>query len=239
MGADEYYDRYWREGVAGWAVEAPLTPHTSSFLTDAVRGRTVLDFGGGNGERYGAVIRSAAASVTVADVSHEVLQVRRAAGDHAVHVDDLPDEAADFDVVLFLEVLEHLLDPLEGLRKGAAQLRPGGEVIISVPNAFSWPNRLRMLAGRLPASGVGGDGVRGRTYTAPHIRFFDVDSLLHLVRAAGLHVVSVQSDARAGLRFLTPPEQTAMRPLRPTAWDRLTAHTLVVTARTVQARSGP
>src|SRR5689334_13617791 len=127
MTVDDYYDRYWREGVAGWAVEAPLTAHTSQFLTDAVRGRRVLDFGGGDGRRYGEVIRSAAESVTVADVSREALSERSLAGDAVVHVDELPQLADTYDVVLFLEVLEHLLDPLAGLRLGASKLRPGGE----------------------------------------------------------------------------------------------------------------
>jgi 2-polyprenyl-3-methyl-5-hydroxy-6-metoxy-1,4-benzoquinol methylase len=227
---EDYYDRYWQQGVAGWDVEAPLTPHTRQFLTEAVTGKDVLDFGGGNGERYGSVIRSAARSVTVADVSPAVLELRERAGDRTVHVDDLPGAAAEFDVVLFLEVLEHLLDPLAGVRLGASKLRPGGQVVISVPNAFSWPNRLRMLAGRLPASGVGGAGVRGRTYIAPHIRFFDVPSLLHLVQEAGLEVTSVQTDARAGLRFATPRQATAMRPVGRGLLSSLTAETLVVTA---------
>ena len=232
MTVDDYYDRYWREGVAGWAVEAPLTAHTSQFLSDETRGRRVLDFGGGDGRRYGAVIRSAAKSVTVADVSREVLRDRSLAGDAVVHIDELPHLAEEFDVVLFLEVLEHLLDPLASLRLGASKLRSGGEVVISVPNAFSWHNRLRMLAGRLPASGAGGrEGVRGRTYVAPHIRFFDLDSLLHLVEAANLEVLSVQTDARSEWKFARLPTLTAMRPVRRGLWSELTSLTYLVTAR--------
>lgn len=52
-----------------------------------------------------------------------------------------------------------------------------------------------MVFGRLPASGVGPPGVSGRTYTAPHIRFFDLESLLHLVASSALVPVNAWTDA--------------------------------------------
>src|ERR671939_229752 len=66
-----------------------------------------------------------------------------------------------FDVLLVLEVLQHIVDPEGVLVKLAEHVAPEGKVLISVPNAFSAVNRLRMLGGRLPASGVGARGVRG------------------------------------------------------------------------------
>jgi SAM-dependent methyltransferase len=227
MSADAYYDGYWQNGVAGWAVEAPMTAHTEQFLRDRVRGRSVLDYGGGDGERYGWLLREAAASVTVADVSPAVLEKRKRDGDDTVHVDELNELPDTFDVALFLEVLEHLLDPLEALLLGTSKLKPGGDVVISVPNAFSLVNRARMLAGRLPASGVGGEGVRGRTYIAPHIRFFDRGSLVHLVEAAGLTVESVETDRLDAWKLGRFVRARGMRPVR----AGLVAMTLVVTAR--------
>jgi len=47
-----------------------------------------------------------------------------------------------FDLVIIHQVLEHLLDPLDTLRSLARVLRPGGKVLLSVPNFASWQARL-------------------------------------------------------------------------------------------------
>lgn len=201
MSEQDYYNRYWGEGVAGWCVEAGLTAPMRDLLVQSTAGRDVLDFGGGNGERYGQVLRDNAKSSTVADVSTAVLSHRADAGDDVLHVSDLAAHQGQYDVVLYLEVLEHLLDPVEALKLGTSTLRPDGFVLVSVPNAFSWWNRLRMLVGRLPASGVGPPGVRGRTYLAPHIRFFDLRSLTGAMEAAGLEVEGAWTDSVETWRF--------------------------------------
>jgi SAM-dependent methyltransferase len=110
-------------------------------------------------------------------------------------VHDLDQLDSEFDVVLALEVLEHLLDPIGAFSSATKLLRPGGIAIVSVPNAFNWRNRLRMLFGRLPASGVGPPGVRGHTYDAPHIRFFDLASFRHALERVGLKRIQSMTDS--------------------------------------------
>jgi SAM-dependent methyltransferase len=44
----------------------------------------------------------------------------------------------EYDVVVFRHSLEHMSDPLESLRRAAGALRPGGVVVISLPNFSSW-----------------------------------------------------------------------------------------------------
>jgi len=46
----------------------------------------------------------------------------------------------------------------------------------------------------MPASGVGPPGVAGRTYEAPHIKFYDIKSLVHLIERAGLKVDTVSTE---------------------------------------------
>jgi SAM-dependent methyltransferase len=223
-----YYDRYWQEGVAGWTVQASVSKPISGLLRSIVASRSVLDYGGGDGQRYGQILREEAASCTVVDISPAMLAQRRAMGDEAISFDELlRSQDRIFDVLLVLEVLQHVVDPENVLVKLAEHVAPEGKVLISVPNAFSAVNRLRMLGGRLPASGVGARGVRGQTYVAPHIRFFDVASLKTLVSRAGFALDALftdQLDLWRVTAYQTPRIWAYTK--RNSAWFQLSAHTL-------------
>lgn len=80
------------------------------------------------------------------------------------------------DIVVALEVLEHVLDPLRLLRRLRALVRPGGAIVLSLPNELPWPARLSVLFGRLPFGG----------HDDPHIRHFDRAGARRLFAAAGL-----------------------------------------------------
>lgn len=208
----EYYDRYWKDGVHGWSVSAALSDGLRSLLEGVATGADVVDLGGGDGARYGHVLRSVARTYTVVDVSHDVLRARAAMGDRTVHVEALPKMTDAFDALVCLDVLEHVVDPLEILREGVSTLRKNGKALVSVPNAFSWWNRARMVAGRLPSSGVG-VSLRGRHFLAPHIRLYDRASLLGLVESAGLAVVEEYADG-LDLWRATRFASKGLRPLR-------------------------
>ncbi len=90
--------------------------------------------------------------------------------------------SAMFDVVMFADVLEHLPDPLPVLRDYLRFLRPGGSVIVSLPNVALWSVRLMLLAGRFDYAD---SGVLDRT----HLRFFTRTTAKALVADAGLRVV--------------------------------------------------
>jgi hypothetical protein len=80
-----------------------------------------------------------------------------------------------FDVVLMLDVLEHLVDPVSLLRNVSCVVADGGWGIISLPNVAHASVRLALLEGRFTYTDV---GLLDRT----HLRFFDrsgVDELLH------------------------------------------------------------
>lgn len=90
-------------------------------------------------------------------------------------------ESVEFDAVLLLDVLEHLRDPLSTLRAAAAQCKPGGRIVVSVPNVTHAAMRLQLLAGRFPYTDC---GLLDRT----HLHFFDRSGLERLLAGAGLSV---------------------------------------------------
>jgi len=83
-----------------------------------------------------------------------------------------------FDVVLFADVLEHLLDPVEILRMARAALAPGGVVVASIPNVAHWTIRWNLLRGRFDYQPTG-------LMDATHIRWFTTTSVRRLFTTAG------------------------------------------------------
>ena len=98
----------------------------------------------------------------------------------------LPFEPASFDLVVLADVLEHLPDPAAGLQRATSFCRPGGAVLVSVPNVAHWQARLQLLRGRWPQHDSG-------TFDASHLRWFTRDSLGALLRDGGLRDVELHA----------------------------------------------
>jgi len=100
----------------------------------------------------------------------------------------LPFADRAFDKVILAEVLEHLEDDRAGLAEAVRVTRPGGTIVISVPNAnypFCWDpinKTLETLFGTHIASGP----LAG--IWAQHVRLYTLDGLATLVENAGLRV---------------------------------------------------
>lgn len=102
--------------------------------------------------------------------------------------DDLVAAIGDerYDTIVMADVLEHLVDPRTVLSAAVNLLADGGEIVISVPNVSHGSLRLALLQGRWEYRPT---GLLDRT----HLRFFTRESILELVREAGLGVVELRS----------------------------------------------
>jgi SAM-dependent methyltransferase len=102
-------------------------------------GAEVLEIGAGDG-RLLAALAARGHRVAGIEPSAPYAASARARGlDVAtvgVEAADHPD--ASRDVVLLWHVLEHLEDPAGALRRARAWLRPGGTLVVAVPNRASW-----------------------------------------------------------------------------------------------------
>jgi 2-polyprenyl-3-methyl-5-hydroxy-6-metoxy-1,4-benzoquinol methylase len=86
-----------------------------------------------------------------------------------------------FDVVLALDVLEHLRHPAPVLKRAASHLTPKGVVVVSIPNVTHGALRLSLLEGRFTYTE---QGLLDRT----HLRFFDRQAAERLISDAGLTI---------------------------------------------------
>jgi SAM-dependent methyltransferase len=96
-----------------------------------------------------------------------------------------------FDVVLCLDVLEHLVDPVQALRRLLGCLGEDGRVVASIPNVTHGSVRLTLLEGRFPYADSG-------MLDRGHLRFFDRRGVGQLLEQAGL-VVAEQVDINRSL----------------------------------------
>jgi SAM-dependent methyltransferase len=170
------------------SLAAENNPH--SFALDMVgSSRTVLELGCSGGHVTELLV--AAGNTVVGVESDPVWAAEASKFAERVHVLDLDvDSVADvesgrFDVIVAGDVLEHLRDPLAALVKVLPLLKPGGDVIISVPNMAYVDVRLLMLEGRIEYQD---EGLLDRT----HLRWFTRDSLRDLIEHAGLAAVEVR-----------------------------------------------
>ncbi|OBS31696.1 methionine biosynthesis protein MetW [Tepidimonas fonticaldi] len=86
-----------------------------------------------------------------------------------------------FDVVLQIDTLPHLRNAETMLRETA---RVGRSAIVAFPNFAHWPNRLRVLAGRMPVT----KRLPYQWYDTPNIRVGTFADFEVLAQRLGLHI---------------------------------------------------
>lgn len=148
------------------------------------------------------------------DVSdYAVRSAREQFGLNVMHgtLDDIDLPENSFDLVHMSHVLEHVAKPVRDLAKVRRLLKPGGIVIIEVPNEFE------NLLGRLSRL----IGLRRRAYEVPstHVFFFTPASLQALIVHAGLKLWRLTTyrdtaDPRLARRALKLGVSFLERPLR-------------------------
>jgi glycosyltransferase involved in cell wall biosynthesis len=98
----------------------------------------------------------------------------------------IPAEAGSgYDVVLAADVIEHLREPEALLRDAKTVLRPGGSLVVCVPNISHWYPRFRTLMGRFDYDQR---GILDKT----HLRFFTRRSLRRTLEREGFKVRRVE-----------------------------------------------
>lgn len=190
-----------------------IAAHAQRLLPDGGR---MLDVGCASGGLL-ALLRPRATHLAGLELSATAAHGAAQVADHVVHGalqdPDLPFEPDSFDLVVLADVLEHLADPAAGLARAASWCRPGGAVLVSVPNVAHWQARLTLLKGRWPQEDSG-------TFDAGHLRWFTRDALAALLEEAGLRNVELHAIVPALRNHAPAAAARLMNRLEP-AWQRL------------------
>lgn len=147
-------------------------------------GGRLLDCGAGGGEFVYLAGRNgfSATGIEPNDGYREFARQEYGTDMRAGTVQDHGFDAGSFDAITMFHVLEHVIDPIETLRTLRDWLRPGGVLLIEVPNAIT--------AVSSPAN----------LYHAAHLYYFSAGPLTALARRAGFETVFAEGAAeRANL----------------------------------------
>ena len=142
----------------------------------------LLDVGSATGN-FLTVARDRGWSVHGIEISEEAASIAKVNYNLETLVGAVEDVLQDneiYDVITMWDVLEHLRDPMGVLSKCHQALKPGGFIIMSIPNLDSYD---RYLFG---ASWVGWEIPR-------HFYFFDEHTLARLLSEIGLAVIATHS----------------------------------------------
>ena len=105
-------------------------------------------------------------------------------------------EHGKFDVVMSSDVLEHMVDPGAGLELFKEALKPGGMILVSVPNVAHWSVRANLLRGRFRYAECG-------IMDATHLRWFTRETLVTLVESRGFGITDIRATAGYDLPVYT------------------------------------
>jgi len=146
---DEYYGEPGQKfhPLIEWLVRAVGERHISFLSRDLAAGARILDVGCGRGVTLGALAEQGFAvhgfeiSAEAARGADSRVEIRI-----AKKLQEAEYRAASFDQVIIWHVLEHLDDPVGTLREVHRILKPGGRLIVAVPNLSSLQARCSQAA---------------------------------------------------------------------------------------------
>jgi O-antigen biosynthesis protein len=154
------------------------------------RGLRILDLGCGGGHNGALLKRAGAREVVGVEMDAGAADEARRRLDRVIQADLAafdPAQLGDapFDAILASDVLEHLAEPELVLARALTRVRPGGAVVVSLPNVAHVWVFANLLSKRWPRKS---SGIFDRT----HVRWFGKRDMVALLEGAGLRVLRVE-----------------------------------------------
>lgn len=169
------YDRvYLKEGLSA----------TQRLVLDLVgKNKNVLEVGCGSGHMTKVLTQEQACQITAVELDTNMAQRAtpfcKKIYTGSIESTDIQDRIRwEFDVILFIDVLEHLIKPGRVLQVAQNWLKPNGHIIVSLPNIAFVKIRLQLLFGRFEYAD---SGILDKT----HLHFYTIKSAKELLASNG------------------------------------------------------
>jgi methionine biosynthesis protein MetW len=157
-----------------------------AVLRNVPAGTTVLDIGCGTGI-LGAELKKKGCTVYGIEYEPAAAAIARKRLDRVIIADierEPPRVDQRFDVLIFADVLEHLRNPGDVLKRFLRFLKPSGIAIISLPNIANWTVRSRLLTGNFSRTET---GILDKT----HLHFYTLATARQMLSHAGLRIEKI------------------------------------------------
>lgn len=168
------------------------TSSLNPFVYNAVPSDSVcLDVGCWTGNLGSELIKKKRCVVDGLDADTSVLKTAKKSGYRATYNINLNNDPLHlelgknkYDVIIYADVLEHLINPVKILVDLKKMLKSNGQIIVSLPNVGFIQNRINLLAGKWEYREFG-------CMDKTHLRFYTISSAVEMVKSAGYHVIMV------------------------------------------------
>lgn len=117
-----------------------------------------------------------------------------------------PFDSGSVRFLMGMMIYEHLFDPFHSFAEVKRALAPDGVAFVNLPLVTAVPNRLRLLAGKLPiTSGPFSRWFERHEWDGGHLHYFSLPSIRRLAETCGLRVGEVAGVGRLhGLKTALP-----------------------------------
>ncbi len=180
-------------GVANWYTAWGTADHqVVRFLQEELvpffRGTSALELGCSDGVWTRLLVERFARVVVVDAAEKYVNLLREQLRGHNIefHLSFFEQFETDekFDSIFMLNILEHVLDPVEVMRRARQWLKPDGVILINVPNAESVHRKVGVALGMIDRI----DALNPLDQRLGHRRVYTWDTLRKDIEASGLNI---------------------------------------------------
>jgi 2-polyprenyl-3-methyl-5-hydroxy-6-metoxy-1,4-benzoquinol methylase len=160
---------------------SPQRDDIAGFLPATVS--RCLEIGCGAGSTLSWVKEKFGAETVGVELNEGAAQLARNVADQIIvgNIETMELDLAPCDLILCLDLLEHLVDPWSAVERLSKVLLPGGYIIASIPNVQHFTVSLNLLRGRWRYTRQG-------LLDSTHLRFFTYATVRDLFERAGLNV---------------------------------------------------
>ena len=180
----------WERATSGF--DMTMLKYSARTLLPLGRGSSALDVGCNDGLFTKEICRCFRRVVGIDASSLHIERARQTVPEvefHVALVEEFDPGDELFDTIYILNLLEHLDNPVEVLKRVKSWLSPHGYVIMQVPNALSLNRRIGQKMGLISNLYE----LTSQDIEVGHKRFYDLESLEQDITASGLRVESMGS----------------------------------------------
>ncbi len=162
------------------------------YFSDNFKGGSILELGAGNGIITNSILKTNQNidRYVASDLSGSRLEgIKSNIDDSRLELKEIDVENFDFttigkfDGIIMIALIEHLIDPLNTMKKIKAALKPDGFVYIDTPNIADYGARFKLLRGKFPSTASRAEGLITydnqdvTLYDEGHLHYFTYKSL--------------------------------------------------------------